>query len=150
MALSLSIAHIETQKSPKSTFGDRFTDVLRKLGGSKEPPLRNLPLQEYIYCGWDETNQMWCSVVWPSLDKDFRNTDLETPTTGPVWKLGWNARDHEEDVSDESEEVEDNGREHDVVDGNPFGLNKGKGMEQDMGVETPGSGPSTAPTFSDE
>ncbi|KAJ7918173.1 hypothetical protein B0H13DRAFT_1869654 [Mycena leptocephala] len=62
--------------------------------------------REYISRGWDANNETWRSAIWTSLDKDFRNTDLEMASTSPAWKLGWNPRRQEEHDSDDPDEGE--------------------------------------------
>ncbi|KAJ7030828.1 hypothetical protein C8F04DRAFT_714100 [Mycena alexandri] len=87
MAVSLSMAPIETQRSRRKSISALFTDVRRKWSANKERTL-DLPLQEYISRGWDATNETWRSAVWTSLlDKDFRNTELDKASTSPAWKL---------------------------------------------------------------
>lgn len=117
MAMSLSIGPIKTKKSRKNSISEFFTDVRRKFSANKESILADLPMQEYISRGWDANNETWRSAIWTSLDKDFRNTDLEMASTSLAWKLGWNPRRQEEHDSDDPDEGEMPG--NDVVHPNP-------------------------------
>ncbi|KAF8185839.1 hypothetical protein K438DRAFT_1836409 [Mycena galopus ATCC 62051] len=104
MPLSLSLAAIETTKSRQNRLTELFTDVRRKVTPKKRPALADLPLQEYISRGWDPDNGSWRDVIWTSLDKDFRITELEKAQTTPVWKLGWKPCKQEDDSDlDETE-----------------------------------------------
>ncbi|KAF8132185.1 hypothetical protein K438DRAFT_1947941 [Mycena galopus ATCC 62051] len=89
MALSLSMAPIDTQKSRKKSISELFADIRRKVATAKEPVLADLPLQEYISRGWDDTNKTWRPVLWTRLDQDFRATEIKKGSTTPVWKLDW-------------------------------------------------------------
>ncbi|KAJ7121110.1 hypothetical protein C8R44DRAFT_172017 [Mycena epipterygia] len=134
MALSLSIAPIKTDKARKKPLIDLFTNIGRK---AKEPTLADLRLREYISRGWDPTNKTWRSVLWTSLDENFRNTDPETSSAPAVWKLDWNPQEQEEPDWDEFEEEEP---QNDVVD--PLGLDGGKEKLPAGGVDDVIAGPS--------
>ncbi|KAF8185843.1 hypothetical protein K438DRAFT_1836412 [Mycena galopus ATCC 62051] len=101
MALWLAVAPIDTKKSRKNSITELFADVRRKAA-NKEPTLADLPLQEYISRGWDDTNKTWRGVLWTSLDKDFRATEIEKAPTTPVWKLDWNSRKQDNDPDGEA------------------------------------------------
>ncbi|KAJ6577891.1 hypothetical protein B0H19DRAFT_1370951 [Mycena capillaripes] len=92
MDLSLSITPIEANKSQKNSLSELFTDIRRKWSPNKEPTLADLPLQEYISRGWDVGNGRWRSAAWTSLDKDFRNTELEASTR---WKIEWKPQEND-------------------------------------------------------
>ncbi|KAF8185840.1 hypothetical protein K438DRAFT_2154682 [Mycena galopus ATCC 62051] len=105
MPLSLSLAAIESTKSRQSRITELFTDVRNKVTAKKRPKLADLPLREYISRGWDPDNGTWRDVVWTSLDKDFRITELEKAQTTPVWKLGWKPCKQEDDSDLDEKEV---------------------------------------------
>ncbi|KAJ7263755.1 hypothetical protein C8J57DRAFT_1230952 [Mycena rebaudengoi] len=72
-ANSLAIALFDESKAAiKRNMQDLMDKVFALFDRKRRTPeLINLPLHEYVACGWDATNGQWRNTVWPTLDQGF-------------------------------------------------------------------------------
>ncbi|KAK7028606.1 transcriptional regulatory protein pro-1 [Favolaschia claudopus] len=84
--IALSVAQVEKPTSHVSTKFRPFVKALSKRNRSAAKTLlQDVPPQEYLARGWDAYNNEWRTVLWPTLDQDFRAADPEN--TPKVWQI---------------------------------------------------------------